>query len=235
MIEAGVARRDRRPLLVGRQLPRGAPGSRVRRRRARRGCRCACTRTSSCRARCSSIPATPSSCCRPPRATSSATAAPRPPPSAASPSAPRSPGHAGRRGAQRVGDLRRPRPSRRSRRARTSWRSTRVRRSATRSRASCRRTRESSRSTRPATRSSGVARASATAGTSRPPTARRTSLRSRPTERDVPEGSVPAQHPARASSSTRWCTRERDPLTGAMRDALFMAADDAAALGLRRR
>ena len=42
-------RRDRRPVLVGRQLPRGAARTRVRRRRTRPASRCACTRTSCCR------------------------------------------------------------------------------------------------------------------------------------------------------------------------------------------
>ena len=59
----GRARRARRPLLVRRQLPRGAARSRRRSRRRWRGCRCASTRTSSCRARCSSIRARWSCCC----------------------------------------------------------------------------------------------------------------------------------------------------------------------------
>ena len=46
--------RDRCPLLVGWQLPRGAARSRVRGRCLGRGSRCGCIRTSSCRARCSS-------------------------------------------------------------------------------------------------------------------------------------------------------------------------------------
>ena len=45
-----------------------------------------------------------------------------------------------------------------------------------------------------------------------------------PSEVDVPAGQLRARARAAASSSTRWCTQQKDPLTGAMRDALFMAA-----------
>ena len=38
---------------------------------------------------------------------------------------------------------------------------------------------------------------------------------------------------AAASSSTRWCNANRDPLTGAKRDNVLISAEDAAALGVR--
>ncbi len=135
---------------------------------------------------------------------------------------PRDPRAAGRRGAQRVGDLRRPRAPRRVPSARTSCafadrpgdpRRDRARRA--------RRTRASSGCARPATRSSGADRACATAARSRRPTARRTSAPSRPpaTERAGRARSCSAR--GAASSSTRWSTsrRTRSPARRATRSS----------------
>ena len=161
-------------------------------------CRCASTRTSSCRARCSSTPATSSCCSRPRRATSSAAAAPRPPPSAGSRSAPRSPG-------RQVGEARSEWEifvdlAQRVDPARAAPRRLRV------GRGDPRRDRDASCPLRgrrdacapPATRSSGAARGSAKAASSRRPTARRTSRRfAAHVDADVPDGqSFRAQHPA---------------------------------------
>ena len=85
-------RAARSALLQRRQLPRGAAGPARRRGPRWRRFRCACTRTSSCRARCWLIRASLSSCCRRRHGTSSGTAARRRPPSDASCSVPRSRG-----------------------------------------------------------------------------------------------------------------------------------------------
>ena len=182
-----AARRDRRPVLDGRQLPRRAARSRVRRRRAGAGpaARAPGHRGVEPDARRSRRGGGAAARRDPLRA---ARRRHRDHHRAAHRLQPRDPGPAHRRGAQRVGDLRRPRSSRRSRARATSCRSRRARRSATRSPRRPARTRASSRSRRPATRCSGVAHGSATAGTSRRPTARRTSPRSRPAERSAPEG-----------------------------------------------
>ena len=150
-------------------------------------------------------------------ATSSATAAPRPPPSAAIAFSPEIPGHQVGRGAQRVGDLRRPRAARRIPTARDLRRRSRRARQirdeiarvvpVVRGRRAAR--------ARPATRSSGVARGSARAGRSRRPTARRTSSRSRPSSADVPAGQLRAQHPPRQAVQHDGA-RATDPLTGAI-------------------
>ena len=78
------------------------------------------------------------------------------------------------------------------------------------------------RCTRPATRCSGAARGSAKAGTSRRPTARRTSSPVAPTVTRRAGGQLPAQHAA-GEAVQHDGARGEDPLTGAMRDALFMA------------
>ena len=219
-------RRARRPLLVGRQLPRGAARSRRGRRRARPGCRCACTRTSSCRARCSSTRARSWCCSRPPLATSSATAAPRPPPSAGSRSAPRSPG---------------PRPGE----ARSEWEifvdlAQRVR---PRARAPA-----STFASGQAIRDEIARVVPAYSGVELLSTHRRRGAVGRHPAvrgRDVPDarrqGALPGGRsdasPTYPTGSFVLSTRrgkqfntmvhdERDPLTGAMRDALFMASSD---------
>ena len=174
-----------------------------------RACRCACTRTSWCRARCSWTPPTRWCCCPRRRATSSAAAAPRPPPSAASRSAPRSAGTKSARHAA-SGRSSSTSPGTSIPSARTSRRSTPGSRSATRSLASCRRTRASNGCTPSATPSSGAGRASAKAGSSPRPTARRTSRRSHRSKPSYRRGRS-SSAPAAASSSTRWCTRRLTP------------------------
>ena len=138
------------------------------------------------------------------------------------------------RGAERVGDLRRPRRARRSGRAPTSWRSRRARRSATRSRASCPSYAGIER-LRQDRRRGAVGRHAALRGRRLPDADGKAHFiagraRRRATCRD---GQLRAQHPARASSSTRWCTREatRSPARSATRCSWRRA--DAAALGLR--
>ncbi len=85
---------------------------------------------------------------------------------------------------------------------------------------------------RPATRSSGAARGSARAACSRPPTAGRASAPSRRRSVDVPDGQLRAVDPARQAVQLDGARARRDPLTGAARDALFLAAADATALGV---
>ena len=84
--------------------------------------------------------------------------------------------------------------------------------------------------TRPATRSSGAVRASAKAATSRRPTARRTSSRSRRSSPTCPQGSF-LLSTRRGKQFNTMVHMSKDPLTGASRDALFIAASDASALG----
>ena len=102
----------------------------------------------------------------------------------------------------------------------------RRRRSATRSRASCPSTRGSRRCAPPATRCSGAAGGSARAATSRPPDGR---ARFVPVvaavDRDVPDGMFRAEHAARKQFNSM-VHAENDPLTGAARDAVFMAEAD---------
>ena len=200
-------------------------------RRARSsGCRCACTRTSSCRARCSSTGRGRRAAARgdPLRA---ARRRHRDDDRAAHRLQPRDPGHRGRRGAQRVGDLRRPRARVDPERAAPGGvrlgpgdpRRDRARRAVVRgSRAPAR---------RPATRSSGAARASAKAASSRRPTAGRTSSRSRRRSRRA-RRAASCSAPGAASSSTRWCTRTAIRSPAAMRDALFMRRPTIRDLGL---
>ncbi len=148
---------------------------------------------------------------------------------------PRDPGPARRRGAQRVADLRRRRPPGPARARATGSAARPPTRSAPRSRASCPSYAGIERSARrPATRSRSAARGCAKAASSRRPTARRTSPSSRRTSPTCPRAGSCCR-PGGASSSTRWCGPERDPLTGAARDALFLADADAAALGVARR
>ena len=134
----GRARRARRALRQRRQLPRRAARLPAGRRAPRRACPCACTRTSSSRARCWSTrpPAGRWCCCRRRPATSSPAAAPRPPPSGASPSARRSrargparPAPSGRSTSSSPGGWTRSGPA--------WWASPTPRRSARRSRGSC--------------------------------------------------------------------------------------------------
>ena len=85
-------------------------------------------------------------------------------------------------------------------------------------------------------RSSGAASASAKAGSSRRPTARPTSTSVAPREPEPAARAASCSRPGAASSSTRWSGKQRDPLTGADRDALFMAEPRTPrALGLARR
>ena len=71
---------------------------------------------------------------------------------------------------------------------------------------------------------------------SRRPTGRgRFTVARRPPTPTVPDGRVHRRRPGGASSSTRWSTAAVDPLTGAGRDAVYIDAADAAALGRRRR
>ena len=148
---------------------------------------------------------------------------------------PRDPGHQVGRGAQRVGDLRRPRPARRPGARAPRARST-----------SGQEIRDEIARVVPSY--AGVERLRATGdaiqwgGTRlceggsvrRRPTAGRASLPVAPADTDVPHGQLPCSAPGAASSSTRWCTRPSDPLTGAMRDALFIVASaTSTALGVR--
>ena len=104
-------------------------------------------------------------------------------------------------------------------------------RSAPRSRASCRATPASRTCARPATRSRSAAPGCARAASSRRPTARRTSRSVAPARVDVPEGRfVLSTRRGKQFNTMVWA--ETDPLTGAGRDALFVADADAAALGV---
>ena len=108
MIDAAGARRARRPVRLGRQLPRGAARPGLGRRRRWAGSRCASTWTSCSPARCWSTRPTAvrAAACRPDPLRDAAAVSPRPRPSGGSSSAPRSRA-ADRRGATRVGGLRR--------------------------------------------------------------------------------------------------------------------------------
>ena len=190
------ARRARRPLLVAAATSSTCCPIPPRSRRRWRGCRCACTRTSSCPARCWSTPAR-WSCCLPAatryeqRDGGTETTTER-----RIAFSPEIDGAAAGRGAQRVGDLRRPGRVASIPTARHLVRVRRpVRRSATRSPASSPPTRASSGCARRATRSSGAGRGSARAACSRRPTARPTSWSVAPSEPDVPAGQLRAQHP----------------------------------------
>ena len=220
------ARRDRRPLLVGRQLPRGAARSRRRSthalarvplrvhqdivrvepdaRRPRRG-RGAAARGA--------------------LATSSATAAPRPPPSAGSRSAPRS------RARDRVRCAASGRSSSTSRGASRPERAHQLRlrvgpgdpRRDRARRSRCTRASSCSRTTGDAIQWGGTRLCEGGAfptpdGTGALP------RRSRPSERRRARRELRAQHPAGQAVQHDGARAERDPLTGAMRDALFMAA-----------
>ena len=147
-------------------------------------------------------------CCSPrPPGTSRPAGGPRRPPSGASPSARRSPARGrARRGPSGRSSSTSPAGSTRS--ARSSWTSPMPRPSARRSRASCPSTTASSTSGRPATRCSGEGRASATAGSSPPPTGRPTSTRSLPVTRALPRGASSCRRGG-GSSSTRWSSPRR--------------------------
>ena len=79
----------------------------------------------------------------------------------------------------------------------------------------------------PATPSSGVARVSARAARSPPPDGKAHFLAVAPSEPDVPAGSF-VLSTRRGKQFNTMVHEERDPLTGAMRDALFMAPSDIA-------
>ena len=96
----------------------------------------------------------------------------------------------------------------------------------------CRSTTASSTWPRPATRSSGAASACATTGASRRPTARPTSGVVTPREAGLPDGRF-LLSTRRGKQFNSMVRKQRDPLTGADRDALFMADADLRALGLR--
>ena len=194
-------------------------------------CRCACTRTSSCRARCSSTRARSSCCCPRPPATSSAAAAPRPPPSGGSRSAPRSPGpRSGEARSEweifvdlaRHVDPDRARPRRvrvgpgDPRRDRRVVPLVRGRRAAARDR-----------------RRGAVGRHAALRRRELPDARRQGALhrgraRRAPT---CPTGSFVLSTRRGQAVQLDGARSERDPLTGAMRDALFMAPTDAARSG----
>ena len=149
---------------------------------------------------------------------------------------PEIPGHAGRRGAQRVGDLRRPRAPRRSRPRRARRRSPTadaIRDEIARVVPVVRGHRDAAR--RPATRSSGAARGCARAASSRRPTARRTSSRSRPPTRDVPDGQLRAQHPAGQAVQHDGARRARPAHRRGARRAVHGAGRRRARSGVARR
>ena len=223
MVEAARPRRDRRPLLERRQLPRGAA-------RSRRRCDAALARVP-LRVHQDIVVSTqmlvdPARRRAPARrrpATSSTAAAPRPRPSGASRSAPRSRARASARraasGRSSSTSPRRVDPERaRSRDVRVGPgdpRRDRAGRPAVRGHRAPR--------ARRATRSSGAARASARAAASRRPTAGRTSSRSCPSSATCRHGRVRAQHAARQAVQLDGVRARRTRSPGASRDALFIA------------
>ena len=118
------AGRARRPLLVGRQLPRGAARPRRGRGRRWRGCRCACTRTSCVSSQMLVDPGEVVVLLPAAHPLRAARRRHRDHHRAAHRLQPRDPRAAAGRGAQRVGDLRRPRAAGSTRRAPTCARST---------------------------------------------------------------------------------------------------------------
>ena len=114
-------------------------------------------------------------------------------------------------------------PPRRARRAPTCARSRPARRSATRSRASCPCTRGSSRCAPPATRSSGAAPGSATGGTFPTPDGKAHFLAGRAVGSATCRAGSFVLSTRRGKQFNTMVHQEQDPLTGAMRDALFMA------------